>query len=132
MSGAVVAVVEDDTALCELLRDILTDESYAVVCANSGSDALALIRQHRPNVLLLDINLASTIDGWSVVELLRANPTTADLPIIISTAESNFLHDNARKLRVLRCDFLAKPFEIDELLDCVERAINPPTLEATA
>lgn len=132
MGRGLVAVVDDDAAISDLLIEILTDEGYTVVCAASGGDGLALIRQYRPDVVLLDINLTGIISGLSVAELLRSNTTTADLPIIVSTADSNFLRHQAEVLSALRCDILPKPFEIDQLLGSIEQAIASSRLERTA
>jgi CheY-like chemotaxis protein len=128
----VIAVVDDDAAICELLSEILTDEGYQVVSAASGNDGIALIAQHKPHLVILDFYLSGSINGLSVVEHVRANRSTADIPIIVSTAASNFGSENARELQALKCAFLAKPFEIDTLLRTVEHAINSSALECFA
>lgn len=128
----VVMVVDDDTDICGLLSEILTDEGYTVMCVTTGENVLALVQRQMPSVLLLDFHLSGGINGLSVAEQLRATSATTDLPIIMTSADSHFLQTQLERLQVLGCTILAKPFEIDELLSRVERALDSPSLERTA
>lgn len=130
MGRGTIVVVDDEPGICDLLSDILTDEGYTVVCTNSGSDGVAAVRQHRPDVVLLDIHLLGALDGLTVANLLRATPATATIPIIVSTADNQFLRDKAPELYNKNYAVLSKPFEIDELLASVERAISSHQMPA--
>ena len=78
-----IMVVDDEKNICELMRLYLEKEGFAVTVANNGSDAISLIRQSRPDLVLLDI-MMPVIDGWEVCRQVREFST---VPIIMLTAK---------------------------------------------
>jgi CheY-like chemotaxis protein len=81
-----VLVVDDDPAVREQLSSILGERGYRVETASGGAEGLALIRQHRPDAVILDLMMPD-VDGFTVLERLRADPATLDLPVIVLTAK---------------------------------------------
>ena len=77
-----IMVVDDEKNICELMRLYLEKEGFAVTVANNGSDAISLIRQSRPDLVLLDI-MMPVLDGWEVCRQVREFST---VPIIMLTA----------------------------------------------
>jgi CheY-like chemotaxis protein len=81
-----VLVVDDDPAVREQLSSILGERGYRVETASGGAEGLALIRQHRPDAVILDLMMPD-VDGFTVLERLRDDPATLDLPVVILTAK---------------------------------------------
>ena len=108
-----ILVVDDTPANIKLLDAVLTPRGYAVVAATSGFDALALVAQDPPDLVLLDI-LMPGMDGYEVCRRLRADSATAHLPIIMITASET--RDKVKGLEAGADDFVAKPFDQAELL----------------
>jgi signal transduction histidine kinase/CheY-like chemotaxis protein len=92
--GTVLAVDDDPTAL-ELIDAVLGPEGYTVLRAAGGPEALQLARQEQPALVILDL-LMPGMDGFDVVEALRADPLTAQIPIVILTSKSLEAADLAR------------------------------------
>jgi DNA-binding response OmpR family regulator len=108
-----ILVVDDTPANIKLLDAVLSPQGYTVVPATSGADALALVDQEPPDLVLLDI-LMPGIDGYEVCRRLRDRPDTAHLPVIMITASET--KDKVKGLEAGADDFLAKPFDQAELL----------------
>jgi len=84
--GKQVLVCDDDPDVIDLTRQLLEDDSWTVRSAGNGQEALDEIARHRPDVLLLDL-MMPVMDGFETLSRLRADETTADLPVIIITAK---------------------------------------------
>ena len=82
-----VLVVDDDPNVVSLVRQLLEDTPYEISAAADGLEALEAIARRRPDVVLLDL-LMPRLDGFGVIEGLRENPETRDLPVIVMTAKS--------------------------------------------
>lgn len=113
-----VLVVDDNDALCELLRDFLSEEGYAVAIAPHGAAALELVKLHQPAVIILDL-LMPTMDGWSFADQYRrlGGPPAA-LIILLSALTDQDVEESAH--RVGAAAFVRKPFELVELLRVIE------------
>ena len=109
-----ILVVEDDPAIGRLLRATLEAEGYLAVVAATGEDGIDYALREVPQLLLLDLTLPG-INGFEVVERLRANTKTAHIPVVILSAR----HDTEVKVRAFDSsvdDYLTKPFNTDELM----------------
>ena len=112
-----VLIVDDVNENLHAMTNILRD-SYAVVVASTGERALKLAaRKPQPDLMLLDIRMPG-MDGYDVLRRLKANPRTADIPVIIVTGllESE---DEARGLKMGAADYISKPVDPDWLRLCV-------------
>jgi DNA-binding response OmpR family regulator len=112
-------VIEDDEALRELLEVVLTDEGYHVQCAANASAALDMVGGQQPALVILDLHLGGQ-PADDFLARYRAMPGTP-APILIASAVAN-LEDEAARLGVER--YLAKPFELDDLLSMVAQALK--------
>ncbi len=121
--------VDDEPDVVELIRFHLTHAGYEVLTATSGRAALETIRAHRPDLVLLDLMLPD-IDGFGVCEILRRQPATATLPIIIVSAWST-LDSRNLGLELGALDYLTKPFSPKTLVERVQRLLSqrPATRE---
>lgn len=106
-----VLVVEDDLQTSELLGLWLGEASYRVARAFDGEQALRLAKELNPYVITLDI-LLPKVDGWQVLQELKADPATKDIPVIIIS----ILERSRRAKELGAFDFFVKPIEKKELL----------------
>ena len=105
--------VDDEQDVTELIEFHLTRSGYDVVTASNGRDALLSVARRRPDLILLDLMLPD-IDGFGVCEILRRDPATATIPILLLTAWATA---DARKFGIGlgALDYLTKPFSPREL-----------------
>ncbi len=109
-----ILVVEDDPRIGRMLRETLEAEGFAAVVAPTGEEGINFALREVPQLLILDIMLPG-MDGFQVVEHLRAHAKTAHIPVVMLSAR----HDTADKVRAFESevnDYLTKPFNSDELL----------------
>jgi PleD family two-component response regulator len=109
-----VLVIEDERDVVELLTYNLEKAGYRVIAAGDGESGLALARERRPDLVLLDLMLPG-IDGFSVCQALREDFRTHHTPILMLTARGE-TRDRVQGLRVGADDYLPKPFSLVELL----------------
>ena len=107
-------VVEDEQDLLEVLRFSLTREGFSVRTAENGEDAIRMVRQQRPDLMVLDLMLP-TIDGLSVCRALRSQEQTRDVPVVMLTAKGEE-SDIVKGLEAGADDYVTKPFSPKVLL----------------
>ena len=107
-------LVEDDRALAELVKFHFQREGFTVTCTAVGDEALILIDEVKPDLVILDWMIEGT-SGIEVCRRLRRNPGTASLPIIMLTARGEE-DDRVRGLETGADDFITKPFSPKELI----------------
>jgi len=110
--NARILLADDDRAIREALTRALTLEGYEVVQASDGAQALAAIESHKPDVAVLDVMMPN-VDGLTVCRVLRAERNR--VPILMLTARTE-TSDRVAGLDAGADDYLAKPFELEELL----------------
>ena len=111
------ALVVDDAPDIRLLADlVLTMAGFTVTAASSGSEALRkLAAGDLPDIVLLDVQMPD-VDGWETLTRVRADPRTAELPVVLCTVKG--LPEDTLKGWSLGCDgYLGKPFDINGLVD---------------
>lgn len=121
-----VLIAEDEAAVCELLRYNLEREGYNVSVANDGEEALLIIEENTPDLLLLDWMLPA-VPGIEICRRVRNRASTKNLPIIMLTARAEET-DRIRGLDTGADDYITKPFSTVELMArirAVLRRIRP-------
>lgn len=118
-----VMVVDDSLTVRKITSRLLERAGYRVATAKDGEDALAQIAQHRPDVILADIEMPR-MDGFELVRHLRADPKFARLPVIMITSRIADKHRQvALELGVQH--YLGKPYDEDQLLGLIAALIKP-------
>jgi CheY-like chemotaxis protein len=123
-----IAVVNDEPAITEMLSAFFIDEEYHVLTARSGAQAHTLIQRELPDLVVLDMQMEQRDSGLVLLELLRLDPTTEHIPIIMCSADGRFLRENENHLRAHGCALLEKPYNLSELLAQVRTFLGPPQL----
>lgn len=109
-----ILVIDDDTAINELIKINLELQGYEVICSYNGTDGFALAKQELPELIILDVMMPE-VDGFTVAQRIRQCPEIEDTPILMLTALSE-LNDKVNGFNIGVDDYLTKPFEIEELL----------------
>jgi two-component system alkaline phosphatase synthesis response regulator PhoP len=117
-----IAIVEDEPNIVELVKYNLDREGYRTIAANDGRRGLELVRQELPDLVILDLMLPE-LDGMTVCKLLRAEPATRLIPIIILTAKSEEA-DRVLGLEMGADDYVTKPFSPRELVARVRAVLR--------
>jgi CheY-like chemotaxis protein/glyoxylase-like metal-dependent hydrolase (beta-lactamase superfamily II) len=117
-----ILIVEDDEKNLKLLRDILQVSGYVTIEADDGRKAVELARQERPGLILMDIQLP-VMDGLEATKLIRADPTTQNIPIFALTSFA-MSGDRERVIQAGCDDYISKPYNIGELLGKVKKILG--------
>jgi two-component system nitrogen regulation response regulator GlnG len=123
-----ILIVDDEEAVCWSLQRALTREGYSVVTAAAAEQAFTQLNQQRPDVLILDVRLPG-MDGLTA--LARFRQLIPDLPVIVVTAFGD-LPTAVRAVEGGAFDYLAKPFDLQQAIECVHRALVRRPLSETA
>ena len=115
-----ILIVEDDGPLRHLMRETLEDEGLPTVTAADGVQALRLVAQRRPALVVLDLMLPG-VDGVGVAAGVRARYGASAPPILLITAAG---HGAVTAEQVGAVAYLAKPFDLDHLIATVRRALD--------
>ncbi len=120
-------LTDDDPDILENLLTILGSQPYRLATARDGKQCLAMIKEERPDLLILDL-LMPRLDGWGVIRELRSDPEYADLPIMVLTT---VVEDASRRRYELEVglamdvqDYVQKPTKPAELLQRVEKLLG--------
>jgi CheY-like chemotaxis protein len=124
-----ILVVEDIAAVRELIQVQLMVRGYQVIAARDGQDALAMIAESRPAVIVTDI-LMPRLDGFALAHRLRSDPLTTNIPIIFLSATYVSAEDERFALNLGAMRFLPKPIDADELFITVADALTGQPIHA--
>jgi two-component system, cell cycle response regulator DivK len=118
-----ILIVEDNTLNMKMLADLLGSQGYAVLQAEDGEPGFTMAKQHRPDLILMDIQLRD-ISGLEVTRRLRADPETCNIPVVAVTAFA--MRGDAERLLAGGCDgYVPKPISPRRFLDTVRDFIGP-------
>lgn len=122
-------IVEDVPNVRELLEVTLRFKGYPVIAAANGQEALELLQKERPALIVTDI-LMPKLDGFALVQRLRTNPKTRDIPVIFLSATYVTPEDKAFAMSLGAARFLEKPIDTEEFLLTIAELLTqgPPTL----
>ncbi|MEP0804134.1 MAG: response regulator [Chloroflexota bacterium] len=118
-----ILCVEDEPEMIDLIRLILGRRGFEVKGANGGIEGLKMIREEKPDLVLLDLMMPD-MDGWEVYQQIKADEKTRGIPVIVVTAKAQSI-DRVLGLHIAKVDdYIAKPFQPQELLASVERVLQ--------
>jgi DNA-binding NtrC family response regulator len=128
MSGtgprARIAVINDDTAFLDLMRDLLEeDENYEVLICREWEHVYEFVKAELPDLVIQDIRIGGEEHGWTILNLLTLDPVTRPIPMIVCSAAIQSLHAHQEMLSQYGIRVLPKPFDLDTLLRTIEETL---------
>ena len=118
-----ILCVEDEPEMIDLIRLILGRRGFEVKGAHGGVEGLEMIQKEKPDLILLDLMMPD-MDGWEVYQQIKANEKTKNIPVIVVTAKAQSI-DKVLGLHIAKVDdYIAKPFNPQELLTSVEKVLQ--------
>jgi two-component system, OmpR family, phosphate regulon response regulator PhoB len=118
-----ILVVDDHPEVCELLKKTLTRRGHEIIVAGSGQDAVNLARDHRPDLILMDIMMPGEVSGTQATRILKSDPVTSRAKIIILTGK-----DGTKAIEEASeagaDSFFSKPFSPLELLQRLDEILG--------
>jgi two-component system cell cycle response regulator DivK len=117
-----VLVVEDNELNMKLFHDLLEAHGYNILQTKDGMEALRLARKHRPDLILMDIQLPE-VSGLEVTKWIKEDDTLKSIPVVAVTAFA--MKGDEEKIREGGCEaYIAKPISVTNFLQTVERFLN--------
>ena len=123
MKGKKILVVDDSPTVRKLISGKLEKSGHEVVCAVDGMDALAKLDEIAPDLILLDITMPR-MDGYQVCKLIRSNPVTRDIPVVMISGKDGFF-DKVRGRMAGTTGYITKPFGPETLMKALDIYIQP-------
>ncbi len=118
-----IVCVEDEPEMIDLIKLILGRKGHEVIPAHGGREGLDVIRQEKPDLVLLDLMMPD-MDGWEVYQQIKAGDDTKEIPVIVVTAKAQSI-DKVLGLHIAKVDdYISKPFSPQELLESVDKIIT--------
>jgi len=122
VTGKKVLVVDDEIHIVHVVAIKLRNNGYEVLTAENGAEAFKIACEERPDIIVTDFQMPA-MTGLEMVEALRQNQDTADMPVIMLTARGFAIEESQRQqLRISEC--LSKPFSPKELLRTIEDVLH--------
>ena len=119
-----VLVVDDDEALRSVYSRVLTKEGYAVRLAASAEDALAYVKEERPDAILLDLRMP-LINGVGFLYRLRQDPANQSIAVALITGETTLDEPTIGDIRTLSAQVWHKPLSLDDIRRVTRALLNP-------
>jgi len=121
---SLILIVEDNEKNLKLVRDVLRVKGYATIEATNAEDGIALANEHKPDLILMDIQLPG-MNGIDALRVLRADPATAGIPAIAVTA--SVMQQDRNLITDAGFDgYVGKPINLKEFLDAVRTMLEQP------
>ncbi len=117
-----IMVVDDDHELVTIVRVILEQKGFNVMCAYNGPQLFAGLDEHKPDLIILDIMMPE-MDGLEVLTRLKANPDTSSIPVIFLTAKVQY-EDVLGGYKMGASHYITKPFTRNQLITGINRLLS--------
>ena len=123
-----ILVVEDDAIMQKMALKILRSRGFSCELAVTGREAVAKAGAFHPGLILMDLSLPE-MNGWEATRALKADPALAPIPVVAVTAHA-MVGDRETAIAAGCAACVTKPYELEELIDVVERYIGPAERQA--
>jgi len=118
-----VLIVEDNELNMKLFHDLLDAHGYKTLQTKDGMEALAIVRQHRPDLILMDIQLPE-VSGLEVIKWIKEDDNLRSIPVVAVTAFA--MKGDEEKMREGGCDaYIAKPISVAKFIETVRQFLEP-------
>jgi len=119
----IVVYIEDEPELIDLLRLIFKNEGIVIKAALKGEEGLALVRELKPDLVLLDLMLPD-MEGWDIFWKMQQDAELEDIPVIVITVRTEGLVEGVWPQVQDLAGYLVKPFTVQELREAVSRTLG--------
>ena len=116
-----VLVVDDEVNITQILEFSIGSEGYEVLSASNGEEAVEKARREQPDLIILDI-MMPRIDGYETCRILKANPLTKNIPVVLLTAKGRDI-DKRLGYEVGATDYIIKPFSPGKLIERIHELL---------
>jgi two-component system cell cycle response regulator DivK len=118
-----VLIVEDNELNMKLFHDLLDAHGYQTLQTKDGMEALAMVRKHRPDLILMDIQLPE-VSGLEVIKWIKEDDNLRSIPVVAVTAFA--MKGDEEKMREGGCDaYIAKPISVGKFIETVKQFLDP-------
>jgi DNA-binding response OmpR family regulator len=121
MAKGKILVVDDEVNITQILEFSIGAEGYEVITAANGEEAIDKARREQPDLIILDIMMPK-IDGYEACRILKANPLTKGIPVVLLTAKGRDI-DKRLGYEVGATDYIIKPFSPNKLVDRIHQLL---------
>jgi len=118
-----ILIVDDQLEIRELVEISLRDKSCHILRAESGKEAIKIAKEEKPDLVIMDILMPGEIDGLEATRMIKSDPLTKDIKIIIFTVKGQDA-DREKGFEVGAEEYLVKPFRSFELIKIVEKVLG--------
>jgi two-component system phosphate regulon response regulator PhoB len=115
---ATLLVADDLVPIRQMVRITLSTQGWTILEAKNGSEALEMAKAHKPDLMLLDVDMGPGPNGFEVCKTIKADPATKDIPVVMLTAHESD-SDRAIGFAAGATQYLTKPFGPLELIDTI-------------
>jgi DNA-binding response OmpR family regulator len=117
-----ILVVDDEVNITQILQFSIGAEGFEVLTAQNGEEAIEKARREQPDLIILDIMMPK-IDGYEACRILKANPLTRHIPVVLLTAKGREI-DKRLGYEVGATDYIVKPFSPNKLIERIHRLLS--------
>lgn len=117
-----ILVADDEEDIRLIIKFALEDKGYKVITASDGSEVLGIVRKEKVDLIILDAAMPKT-DGYEACKRLKRDPATKNIPVVFLTA-IDLQKDKLKSQRLGAVKFIAKPFEIEALIEEIASILN--------
>ena len=121
MAKGKILVVDDEVNITQILEFSIGAEGYEVISAANGEEAIDKARREQPDLIILDVMMPK-IDGYEACRILKANPLTKGIPVVLLTAKGRDI-DKRLGYEVGATDYIIKPFSPNKLVDRIHQLL---------
>ena len=129
MTKPLIAVVDGAAEFLEFMHVFLTDQGYQTILCSAGLDAFEMIVREQPDLVILDLLLEHPKAGEMVLGLMRVDPATSDIPVLIVTTDPR-LSEYGFNIPDQQCRILVKPYDLHELHVLLQTMLHPSATES--
>ncbi len=122
MKKGKVLVVDDEVNITQILEFSIGAEGFDVITAQNGEEAVEKARREQPDLIILDVMMPK-IDGYEACRILKANPLTKNIPVVLLTAKGRDI-DKRLGMEVGATDYIVKPFSPNRLIERINQLLS--------
>jgi two-component system alkaline phosphatase synthesis response regulator PhoP len=122
MKKGKILVVDDEVNITQILEFSIGSEGFEVITAQNGEEAIEKARREQPDLIILDVMMPK-IDGYEACRILKANPLTKNIPVVLLTAKGRDI-DKRLGMEVGATDYIVKPFSPNRLVERINQLLS--------